>query len=54
MDLLEIMKSLYMLVAIFCYMGGFVFWVFILLLINDIFDQRKFERIERKQNKEDV
>ena len=44
LTLKEIIKFICMLLVLFCYLGGFAVWSFVILLISDYFDERKNNR----------
>ena len=41
MDINEILKSIFILLVIFSYFGGFIFWCFIALKISNYFEKNK-------------
>lgn len=47
MDINEIFKSIFLLLVIFSYLGGFIFWCFIALKISNYFEKNE----ENKNNK---
>lgn len=52
-DIKDILKGIYMLLILFCYLGSFVFWSFIMLLISEFFEKRHNNTIsEIKELKE--